>query len=273
MNRRRFLQNSAAAASVLAAPQFIPQRAFGANERIVAGFVGLGGQGRGNLNAFLGRGVAVAGLADVDSKHLAQAMKIVEGKGHKAQGFGDYRKMLERNDIDIMVIATPDHWHALPTIHACQAGIHPQKYHEVTESCRLVYKYPDDVTMIVGQKEDDVPQGTTFIGSEGRVFVNRGKLTSDPPEILKTERKSSDVKLYDSRDHHRNFLESVASRERPICDVEIGHHSAVACHLGNIAARTKKTIVWDSAKEEIVGDSELAGMVARPYREPWKLEN
>jgi predicted dehydrogenase len=150
-------------------------------------------------------------------------------------------------------------------------SFHPQKYHEVTESCRLVYKYPDDVTMIVGQKEADVPQGTTFIGSEGRIFVNRGKLTADPPDILKTELKPNDVNLYDSRNHHRNFLDCVASRERPICDVEVGHRSAVACHLGNIAARTRETIIWDSAKEQIIGDKKLAAMVERPYRAPWKL--
>ncbi len=419
LNRRRFLQTSAAVTGAFAVPQFILQRAFGANERIVAGFVGVGGQGRGNLNAFMGKGVDVAGLADVDSKHLAQAMKLAEGKNHKPEGFDDYRKMLERRDIDVVVVSTPDHWHALPTIHACQAGkdvycekplslfisegrmmvkaarennrvvqtgsqqrsaenfrracelvrngyigklekvlvgiptanhpgkpgpdseppaelnyefwlgpaphrpynekrvhynfrffwdysggqmtnwgahhldiahwgmgvdesgplevtaeevkFNPDGYHEVPESCRLIYQYPDDVTLILGQQQKDVPQGTTFIGSKGQVFVNRGKLTANPGEILDTELKAGDTQLENSRDHHRNFLECVASRKRPICDVEIGHRSAVACHLGNIAARTSQKIVWDAAAEKIVGDAELAAMIERPYRAPWKL--
>jgi predicted dehydrogenase len=156
-------------------------------------------------------------------------------------------------------------------VRAESVSFHPQNYHEVTETCRLVYKYPDDVTMIVGQGEKDVPQGTTFIGSKGRLFVNRGKLTAEPAEILNVQLKAGDVKLYDSRNHHQNFLDCVQSRELPICDVEIGHRSAVACHLGNIAARTEKTVVWDAAQEQIVGDAELAAMVGRPYRGPWKL--
>ncbi len=417
--RRRFLQTSAATAGAIALPYYVPQSAFGANERIVAGFVGVGGQGRGNLNAFMGKGVAVAGVADVDTKHVAQAVKTAQAKGHKPAGYGDYRKMLERKDIDVVVVSTPDHWHALPTIHACQAGkdvycekplslfivegrkmveaarendrvvqtgsqqrsagnfrqacelvrngyigklqtvlvgipgpnhpgepgpdgeppqeldydfwlgpapdrpynvkrvhynfrffwdysggqmtnwgahhldiahwgmgvddsgplevsaevatFHPKKWHEVTETCRLVYKYPDDVTLILGQGQKDIPGGTTFIGSKGRIFVNRGKLTAEPSDLLQTKFKATDERLYVSGNHHSNFLDCVKSRERPICDVEIGHRTAIACHLGNIAAHTGKKVVWDAANEKIVGEAELAAQVERPYRSPWKL--
>lgn len=151
------------------------------------------------------------------------------------------------------------------------ATFHPENYHEVTETCRLVYKYPDDVTVIVGQKQKDIPDGTTFIGSKGRIYVNRGKLTAEPEELLQTKFKSSDERLYVSNDHHRNFLDCVKSRQRPICDVEIGHRTAIACHLGNIAAYTGKKVVWDAANEKIIGDAELAAQVERPYRSPWKL--
>lgn len=118
INRRHFL----AAASAVAAPCFIPFRAFGANDRIVTAHIGVGGQGLGNLNAFLGKGVTPAAICDVDSARLAKAVKLVTEKGHTCEGYQDYRKLLERKDIDAVVISTPDHWHALPTIHACQAG-------------------------------------------------------------------------------------------------------------------------------------------------------
>lgn len=118
LSRRSFLASSA----VLAAPYFIPFRAFGANERIVTAHIGLGGQGTSNLNAFLGKGVTPAAICDVDSERLAKAVKMVTGKGHACEGYRDYRKLLERKDIDAVVISTPDHWHALPTIHACQSG-------------------------------------------------------------------------------------------------------------------------------------------------------
>lgn len=118
LSRRTFLAASAA----FAAPMFIPARAFGANERIVTAHIGIGGQGMGNLNAFMGKGVAPAAIVDVDSKRLAGALKTVAGKGFKADGYDDYRRVLERKDIDALVVSTPDHWHALPTVHGCQAG-------------------------------------------------------------------------------------------------------------------------------------------------------
>jgi hypothetical protein len=60
-------------------------------------------------------------------------------------------------------------------------------------------------------------------------------------------------------------------RKAPICDVAIGHRSATVCHLGNIAVRVGRKIAWDPAKEQVVGDSEAASMLARPYRAPWSL--
>lgn len=119
LSRRSFL---AAGATALAAPYFVPARAFGANERIVTAHVGLGGQGMSNLNNFLKHGAVPAALCDVDSDHLAKAVNHVKSKGHTVDAVGDYRRLLDRKDIDAVVVVTPDHWHALPTIHACQAG-------------------------------------------------------------------------------------------------------------------------------------------------------
>lgn len=119
VSRRQFL---AAASATFAAPYIIPARAFGANERIVTAHIGVGGQGTSNLNAFMGKGVSPAAIADVDNGHLAKVVKQVTDKGQKCDGYGDYRKLLERKDIDAVVVSTPDHWHALATIHACQAG-------------------------------------------------------------------------------------------------------------------------------------------------------
>ena len=118
LNRRSFL----AASTVLAAPYFVPFRAFGANDRIVTAHIGVGGQGTSNLSSFLGNGASPAAICDVDSDRLAKAVKVVSDKGLACEGYRDYRKLLERKDIDAVVISTPDHWHALPVIHACQAG-------------------------------------------------------------------------------------------------------------------------------------------------------
>jgi hypothetical protein len=81
----------------------------------------------------------------------------------------------------------------------------------------------------------------------------------------------SDVHLYESNDHHGNWLDCIHSRKLPICDLAIGHRSASVCHLGNIAIRSQKKIHWDPVKEKITGDDELAKMTSRPYRAPWSL--
>lgn len=129
LSRRRFLQTTAAASTVFAAPYLIPERAFGANERVNLGFIGCKNRGMQNAEGFRVVGkdagklpVNCAAVCDVDTKVIADAVKAVEKTGHKPSTFGDYRKLLERKDIDAVVASVPDHWHAVMTIDACGAG-------------------------------------------------------------------------------------------------------------------------------------------------------
>ncbi len=424
-NRRQFLQKSATAAAAISSFYFIPRRVWGANERVVTGHIGLGGQGRGNLGKFI-REASPAAVCDVDSQRLADAAKDVLKKTERAPlATRDFRELLDRKDIDAVVISTPDHWHALPTVMACQAGkdvycekplsltifegrqmvnaarkyqrivqtgsqqrsdkkfrlgcqlvrsgaigklkevhvgisasnhpytkaepiadseppeqldyemwlgpapwraynrdrvhynfrffwdysggqmtnwgahhidiahwgmgmdangptsiegsgeFHPQKWIDVSLACRITYQYPNDVKMVVGQGQKDIRGGTRFIGEEGEVFTNRGVLeVSDADLKAKLEDAnflSSLPELYQSTDHHRNFVECVRTRELPICDVEIGHRTATACHLGNMAIRLGRKIRWDASQERILEDAEAQGMCERPYRKPWSL--
>ena len=91
------------------------------SERVRLGSIGVGNQGGpgNNLKAFQKNVVAVC---DVDTKYLATAAAFVEKAGTKPATFGDYRKLLDQKDIDAVVVTTPDHWHALMTMHACEAG-------------------------------------------------------------------------------------------------------------------------------------------------------
>ncbi|MGL6073937.1 MAG: Gfo/Idh/MocA family oxidoreductase [Fimbriiglobus sp.] len=127
LSRRGFLSTSLAGGAILALPAQVYRSAFAAedkpSERVRLGFIGVGGQGTNNLNAFLKlKNLAVVGLCDVDQKHLAKATDVATKAGMKPVGYEDYRKLLEAKDLDGVVITTPDHWHALQTIHACQAG-------------------------------------------------------------------------------------------------------------------------------------------------------
>ena len=421
--RREFLRRAGAGAALggvfaslpanLARSMMAGARAEPAHDTIRIGVIGLGGQGRSNMGALMKHVVAVC---DVDKEHLASALgHVEENNGKTCADFGDYRKLLDSKDVDAVVVATPDHWHALATIHACQAGkdvycekplsltiaegramvraarkekrivqtgsqqrsaanfrlacelvrnghlgkIHTVKvglpgvnfkgpsvpdsdpppeldydfwlgpapkrpynakrvhynfrffwdysggqmtnwgahhlditqwglgmdeggpvsieakarynkdgWYEVPEWFEIVYKYPGDVTVFCGQ---GYKGGTTFEGDKGSLHVDRGKLSSEPADLIKEKIGEGEVRLYESRDHHANWLECIQTRKLPICDVEIGHRSATVCHLGNIAVRTGRKVAWDPEKEQVVGDDEAAKMVDRPHRPPWTL--
>ena len=96
----------------------------GPNDQIVAGCIGVGGQGLYRLNELLKQDdVRIAAICDVDQRHLDRAIGIVEkAKGYKPQGIRDFRKLLENKEIDAVTVVTPDHWHAIPTLTAFEAG-------------------------------------------------------------------------------------------------------------------------------------------------------
>lgn len=121
-NRRRFLKTSvASAASVPYCLTAARSRADGPkskNDRPNIGAIGVGGRGSGDLQAASRFGDVVA-VCDVDSNHAARAQSRYGGK---PEIFNDYRKLLERKDIDVIINATPDHWHTAVNVAACQAG-------------------------------------------------------------------------------------------------------------------------------------------------------
>ena len=121
-SRRAFVQLAAAGLGLAASST--ARAAASASDRVQVGFIGLGGQGTNRLNEFMRQNdVDAAAVCDLDSQHLERAAAIVEKQqGRKPATFHDFRKLLERKDLDAVMIATPDHWHALPVIQACQAG-------------------------------------------------------------------------------------------------------------------------------------------------------
>jgi myo-inositol 2-dehydrogenase / D-chiro-inositol 1-dehydrogenase len=117
MNRREFSKTAIAmgAASALSAT-----RVWGANDRIRLGHIGSGGKGRADLGMFLKQpDTESVAIADVYEPFLEKGIAMTEGR---AKGFKDFRKLLEVKDIDAVVVVTPDHWHALMTTMACDAG-------------------------------------------------------------------------------------------------------------------------------------------------------
>ena len=114
---RRDFSKAAAAVTLTAASA---RRVFGANERVQLGFIGVGNRGDQVLDAFLvHKDAAVVAISDIYAPYLDFAVKKAASS---PKTFKDYRELLASKDVDAVAICTPDHWHALQTIHACQAG-------------------------------------------------------------------------------------------------------------------------------------------------------
>ena len=402
-----------------------------ANERITVGVIGTGGLGRGHhLKRLLQAGrikdrVDVAAVCDVDRDRVNEAARnCLSDAGRRVGVYEDYRRLLDRKDLDAVWVVTCDHWHALPAIAAMQAGLDvycekpltltieegkrmvetarrygtvfqtgsqqrsdkrfrhacelvrngkigkikrvdtvlhsvgnpewmppqtppdhlnwnfwlgPAPYTEYRPNCvhyqfRWLYDYSGGVMTDWGAHHNDICQwalgmdqsgpvwvdgtrakwhqqgphtvpsnfdvhykyasgtelwchtdkqkyddgtefgnGIKFTGADGWVFVSRGKIQASDPALLKTEFGPDDVRLYESPNHHENFLDCVQTRERCICDVEIGHRSVSVCHIGNISMRLGRPLKWDPEKEEFVGDDAANRMVSKPMRAPWHL--
>jgi predicted dehydrogenase len=154
ITRRSFLKSTVAAGAVFAAPAIVPASVFGANSpsnRIVMGAIGVGSQGTGDMQGFLGKSeVRMVAVCDVEKAHRERAKKIVDDRyGNKdCTAYLDFRNLIGRGDLDAVMLALPDQWHAIPAIAAARAGldIHGQKplarsIREGRAICDAVHRY------------------------------------------------------------------------------------------------------------------------------------
>ncbi len=430
LDRRRFLKRSTAlAAGAAAAPWFVPSSAIavpgrpGANDRIGVGYIGAGR--RANQLMGLPREGQIVAVADVD-RTRAEAV----AKKRDCRPYQDYRAMLDAADVDAVFVATPDHWHVLASIHACQAGkdiylekplsltiregrvlvdavrkhgrvlqtgsqrrsmpghrygcelvrsgvagkihtvcilnypspwecglpgepvpegldwdawcgmtepvgFHPDIYvqrsnpgwisfrpwsgGEMTGTgahgfdqiqwaldldhtgpveiwCEggklepLVYTQPESrargdramsrgrsVTMryangiTIQLTENGPAAGGEFIGDNGKIRIGNNTVDSNPADLAKVPADSLNVRLPVIDNHIQNWFDAIKSREKPIADVEIGHRSAILCHLGNIARWVGRKLHWDPEKELFPGDEEANSYLDRPRRKGYEL--
>jgi hypothetical protein len=429
VSRRDFLRHSSTAlAAAFVAPAFIPASALGRagamapSERITMGFIGVGGQGGGHLlggawtyvaGGYAGRkDVQVLAVCDVWRERRQMATKKVND--HYAQGYGkgsyksceaytDFRQVLDRSDIDAVLIATPAHWHATMAAMAAAAGkdVYCEKPTAVTVSesqallatvrrygrvyqagtqqrseydgkfrraCEFVrsgrigklqaiYAYRDgggifwpkrfgaakpvpadlDWDLYLGpapwipydgntgshrydigelnwgQHHYDIVQwaadadstgpvelwmdkdrscykyasgvvvygrpypgepvgndgGACFVGTAGRIAVDRDALVSYPADIVREPLCPDEVHLYRSPSHAGNFLECVRTRKRPICDADIAHRAASALLLGGVAKQLNRRLKWDPQAERFIKDDEANRMLSIAKRPPW----
>src|SRR5262245_23063793 len=117
ITRRDFTKSAAAGAAGLTA--LSASRVYGANDRVRVGFIGLGNRGDQVLDAFLThKDCEVVAICDIYQPYLDFAAKKI---GTNPTQYRDYQKLLEHQGLDAVAVETPDHWHALQCIHACEA--------------------------------------------------------------------------------------------------------------------------------------------------------
>ncbi len=154
---------------------------------------------------------------------------------------------------------------------------HPQvqdQYNAATDF-KIKVDMPNNVEMIITSEGDN---GILFEGTEGRFFVNRGKISGKPVEDLKDKPLPEDAieKIYGgkvSENHTANFIEGMKARKQPISDVWSHNRMLEICHLSNIAMRLNRPLAWDPVKREIVGDAQANSFLSRESRKGFEIQS
>ncbi len=145
--------------------------------------------------------------------------------------------------------------------------------------------YANGVHMIVS---GEFPNGIKFEGTNGWIFVSRGNESvtdSDPvaklqdsqalaasdPGIIKSVIGPDEIHLYESTEHHGNWLDCIRSRQQTIAPVEVAHRACSACLVHHMAMKLNRKLVWDPAKERFTNDPEANAMLSRPQRAPYAI--
>jgi predicted dehydrogenase len=144
-------------------------------------------------------------------------------------------------------------------------------------------RYANGVHMVIS---NELPNGIKFEGTKGWLFVTRGNYratASDPvpnsegvkpldasdPSILKSVIGPKEIHLYESSDHHGNWLECIKSRKETIAPVEVAHRSCSACLVHHIVMKLDRKVYWDPDKERFKDDDEANSMLSRTQRAPY----
>jgi len=96
-------------------------------------------------------------------------------------------------------------------------------------------------------------------------------LAASDPKIITSTIGPDEIHLYESKDHHGNWLECIRSRKPPIAPVEVAHRSCSTCLLHHIAMKTKRKLSWDPLRERFKNDDEANAMLSRPQRWPYGI--
>lgn len=194
-SRRSFIKKSASVTAILTIPTIIPAHAFGANDRINAAVLGVNGRGKNHIEGLMAqKNVQITTFVDPDLNVAGERAKEFEKKyGQKVNIVQDMRKAFENKDIHVVTVATPNHWHSLATIWACQAGkdVYVEKpgSHNIWEGRKMVEaarKYDRIVQHGVQLRSSVAIREAIQLlrdGYIGKVYMARGLVFRKRPDI------------------------------------------------------------------------------------------
>jgi hypothetical protein len=249
-NRRHFLSQTATATAALPlahTPTSQPSYAANhssPNEQIRLGVIGIGPRGIYDLKAILTfEDVRCVAMAEVQASRRDAGKKLVDD--HYGQNtcelYRDFRGLLDRKDVDAVLVATDDRWHAAAAIPAAKAG----KDFSIGELIRSIFATG--------------PIKPTTLCRLNTTPARRTSL-SEVTEDLKR------VKGLDVSAHARNFFDCMRSREFPVANQDVMRRPHIACHAAAIARALKRKLKLDPVKEEFINDPEANLLRSRPDR-------
>jgi predicted dehydrogenase len=133
------------------------------------------------------------------------------------------------------------------------------------------FRYGSGLRMTFTDTGNPNKQGCQFIGDEGWVHVNRNGLWPEPESLRRVKIKPNEMNLYESRDHHADFIKCVQTRSDPVSNVEAGYRASALGLIAEIACRLGRKLKWDPHAELFVGDTEANARLSHPMRSPWHL--
>ena len=139
-----------------------------------------------------------------------------------------------------------------------------------TDHSVLTYKYKDGIIMT--HEKWDWNNAVLFEGAEGELRIARGKLETNPASIKDIVIGETQKHVYKSENHYKDFLNSIRTRNKPVCDVETGHRTASVCNIGNIAYQLKRPLTWDPKEEKFKKDAEANVLLGRPMLNEWAIK-
>jgi predicted dehydrogenase len=153
----------------------------------------------------------------------------------------------------------------------CKAGYRDDGLTDNINDWQAEFDYISGLRMSFTDTGNPNKQGCQFEGDKGWVHVNRGGIWAEPASLLKVKIKPDEIHLYESDNHHADFLNCVRTRSDPVSPVEAGHKASYLGLITDIAGRLNRKLKWDPTAERFIGDDEANRMLSRPMRSPWHL--